>query len=57
MYRIAFKTSKGLRIGLNSLTLDQAREKKEFFNKKKSVHCIIITEKYVHGEEPLKEVR
>lgn len=57
MYRIAFKTNKGLRIGINTLTLEQARSKKNFFNtKNKGSRCIIITEQYVLGQEEFKEV-
>ena len=57
MYRIALKEGNGLRIGINQLTLEQAREKKEFFNKRKGTRCIIVTEEYVIGKEPFKEVR
>lgn len=56
MYRIALKTKLGLKIGINQLTLEQAREKKEFFNQRKGTHCIIITEEYFLGKEDFKEV-
>ena len=55
MYRLAFKTQRGLRVGLKSLTLEDAREKKQFFNQHKN-NCIIITEEYFLGKEPFKEV-
>ena len=55
MYRIAFKTRRGLRLGLNSLTLTQAKQKRGFFNKVKN-NCIIVTEEYFLGQEPFREV-
>lgn len=56
MYRIALKTVKGLKIGINQLTLEKARAKKNFLNQRKGTHCIIITEEYFLGKEDFKEV-
>ena len=52
MYRIAIKTRKSLKIGLNTYTLEEAREKKAKFK-----NCIIVTEKYFMGYEDFKEIR
>ena len=54
MYRIAIKTpSKGLRLGIKSLSLDEARRVKRVLGPK----CIIVTEGYFYGEEDFKEIQ
>lgn len=53
MYRIAIKTpSKGLRLGIKSLPLDEARRVKRILGPK----CIIVTEGYFYGKEEFREV-
>lgn len=56
MFRIALRTRKGLKLGLRTLTLEEARRVKAFLNTKKGTRCIIITEAYFSGEEEFREI-
>ena len=56
MYRIALKQRKGLKIGLNSLSLEAARGIKNRLNSRKNTHCIIITEASAFSNGPIVEV-